>query len=53
MPQAGSLALTTPEDKLITLEFERIDADSIGVTASGGDRSIEFSVNQLGAIERR
>jgi hypothetical protein len=53
LPQAGSLALTTPEDKLITLEFERIDADSIGVTASGGDRSIEFSVNKLGAIERR
>jgi hypothetical protein len=53
VPQAGTLALTTPNDKLITLEFERIDADSIGVTASGGDRSIEFSVNALGAIERR
>jgi len=53
VPQAGTLALTTPKDKLITLEFERIDADSIGVTASGGDRSIAFSVNRLGAIERR
>lgn len=53
VPQAGTLALTTPKDTLITLEFERIDADSIGVTASGGDRTIDFSVNRLGAIERR
>jgi hypothetical protein len=53
IPQAGTLALTTPRDKLITLEFERIDADSIGVTASGGSRSIRFAVNALGAIERR
>ena len=53
VPQAGTLSITTPKDKLITLEFERIDEDSIGVTASGGDRSIELAVNKLGAIERR
>jgi hypothetical protein len=53
VPQAGTLALTTPRDKLITLDFERIDADSIAVTASGGDRSIELAINKLGAISRR
>ena len=53
VPQAGTLALTTPKDTLITLQFNRLDSDSIGVTASGGDRTIDFSVNKLGAIERR
>lgn len=53
VPQAGTLALTTPKGTLITLQFERLDADSIGVTARGGDRTIHFTVNALGAIERR
>lgn len=53
LPQAGTLALTTSKEQLITLQFERLDADSIGVTAGGGDRMIDFTVNAPGAIERR
>jgi hypothetical protein len=53
VPQAGSWVLHTPSDKMITLEFERIDEDTIAVTASGGQRSIELKVNRLGMISRR
>ena len=53
VPQAGSWTLTTPEDKVISLEFERIDGTTIGVTASGGDRSIELKVSALGIVTRR
>ena len=53
MPQAGAWVLQTPFDKTITLEFDRIDDDSIGVTASNGDRTIELQVNQLGVVSRR
>jgi hypothetical protein len=53
VPQAGSWVLETPFDKTITLEFERIDEDTIGVTASGDDRSVELKVNRVGLISRR
>jgi hypothetical protein len=53
VPQAGAWTLTTPGDKVITFDFERIDASTIGVTASGGDRSIELKVNALGIVSRR
>jgi hypothetical protein len=52
-PQAGSLVLTTPADKTITLVFERVDADTIGVTASGGNRSFELKVTKLGAVSSK
>ena len=53
VPQAGEWVLTTPDDKVISLAFERIDGDTIGVTASGGDRSIELKVSALGVVTRR
>lgn len=53
VPQAGSYVLDTPFDKTVTLAFERIDSDSIGVTASSGDRSISLQINKLGLISRR
>ena len=53
VPQAGSWVLQTPFDKVITLAFERIDEDTIAVTASGGQRQIELKVNKLGSISRR
>jgi hypothetical protein len=53
VPQAGSWTLTTPDDKVISFEFARIDGNTIGVTASGGDRSIELKVNALGIVTRR
>ena len=53
VPQAGSLVLQTPFDKTVTLEFERIDANTIGVSASAGNRSIELKVGKLGAVSAR
>jgi hypothetical protein len=53
MPQSGSLVLTTPKDKMVTFTFERIDADTIGVTATGGQRNILLKVDKLGLISRR
>jgi hypothetical protein len=52
-PQAGSLVLTTPADKTITLVFQRVDADTIGVTANGGNRSFELKVTKLGAVSSK
>lgn len=52
VPQAGSWTLDTPFDKTVTLEFERVDEDTINVTARGGDRSIRFRVNSVGTIMR-
>jgi hypothetical protein len=53
VPQAGSWVLETPNGKTITLEFERIDEDTIGVTAIGGRRQIELQVSKLGLVTRR
>jgi hypothetical protein len=52
-PQAGSLVLTTPKGKEITLVFEREDDDTINVTATGGQRNILLKINKLGLISRR
>jgi hypothetical protein len=52
-PQAGSLVLTTPKDKTVTLVFERADDDTINVTATGGQRNILLKINKLGLISRR
>ena len=50
VPQAGSYTLDTPFDKSLTLRFERVDEDSIAVTAEGPRRSFDFTVNSLGVI---
>jgi hypothetical protein len=49
-PQAGSYALTTPNDKTITLSFRRKSDDLIGVTLAGPKRSYSFDVRQLGSF---
>ncbi|MFI5306398.1 MAG: hypothetical protein ACHQ53_03535 [Polyangiales bacterium] len=52
-PQSGSFVLRTPAGKTITLVFERIDDSTIGVTASGGSRSVTLKIGKLGAISAR
>lgn len=52
VPQSGRYVLHTPFDKTLTLEFERIDEDSIGVSASSGDRSVALKITRLGIISR-
>jgi hypothetical protein len=38
--------------RTLTLEFERIDEGSIGVSARSGDRSIALKITRLGIISR-
>lgn len=51
VPQAGSYTLVTPADKSITMSFERVDADTIAVTVTGGRRDRVFHVTSTGAVE--
>jgi hypothetical protein len=49
VPQAGKYVLATPKNRSIELSFLRIDADTIEVTLSSGDRSFKFNVTGTGA----
>jgi len=53
VPQSGAYVLETPFDKTVTLSFDRLDEDSIAVTASSGDRNIKLKINKLGLISRQ
>lgn len=50
VPQAGSYSLSTPFDKNVTLSFERVDGDTIGVTVAGPEREFTFTVSKLGVV---
>ena len=52
LPQAGSYVLTTPNDKTLTFDFTRQDADTIEVEISSGAHSFSFDVNALGDVSR-
>jgi hypothetical protein len=46
VPQSGSYTLVTPDDKSLSLSFERVDSDTIGVTIAGANRSFTFAVSK-------
>jgi len=50
VPQAGAYTLTTPDDHVLGLAFERIDADTIEVSMTGGRRDHVFHVTSAGQI---
>lgn len=51
VPQAGSYNLVNPEDKEMSLSFERVDDDTIAVTISSGRRSRTFHVSSTGGVQ--
>ena len=51
VPQAGSYSLTTPQEHVLGLAFERIDEDTIEVTMTGGRRDRVFRVTSFGDVE--
>lgn len=51
VPQAGRYILSTPFDKRLYLEFERLDAQRIQVTLSGPKREFTFIVRSTGEVE--
>lgn len=50
VPQAGAYSLTTPQEHVLGLSFERIDEDTIEVTMTGGRRDRVFRVTSLGEV---
>lgn len=50
VPESGSYALTTPQNKDVTLDFERVDADTIHVTLTGTKKTFEFDVTSTGEV---
>lgn len=48
VPQAGTYTLTTPKDKVLTLNFERIDASTIQVTFTGTRNEHVIKVKSTG-----
>lgn len=51
VPQAGTYALLTPDDKSVTLTFERIDDDTIRCTLTATNRSWTFDVSRSGEVD--
>lgn len=51
VPQAGRYTLETPKAKIITLDFARVDADTIAVTLASGSRERVFHVSRSGQVQ--
>lgn len=51
VPQAGSYVLKAPNDKSLTLSFERLDDTTIQVTLEGPKRTFKFKVRKAGEID--
>lgn len=50
VPETGSYSVTTPDQKFLTLEFQRVDDDTIHVTLTGAKRDFEFDVSKAGEV---
>jgi hypothetical protein len=50
VPQAGSYSLSTPYDKSVSMNFSRVDDDTIKVTVAGPKHDFSFTVSKPGAI---
>lgn len=50
VPQAGRYVVATPKGKTITLEFSRVDDDTIEVKIAGPKRDFTFRVNRDGDV---
>ncbi|HET7540032.1 MAG TPA: hypothetical protein VFK05_09170 [Polyangiaceae bacterium] len=50
VPQAGSYSLSTPFDKSVSMNFTRVDADTIKVTVAGSKKEFSFTVSKAGSI---
>lgn len=50
VPQAGAYSLTTPDEHVLGLAFERVDEDTIAVSMTGGRRDHAFHVTSAGHI---
>ena len=52
VPQAGTYSLVSPKDKTISMNFSRIDEDTIKVTLKSGEKTYVFNVSKSGAVKQ-
>lgn len=52
VPQAGTYSLVSPKDKTITMNFSRVDDDTIKVTLKSGEKTYLFDVSKSGAVKQ-
>jgi hypothetical protein len=50
VPEAGTYSVLTPKGKTVELSFERIDADTIEVSVTGGRSDLVFHVTAAGQV---
>lgn len=53
VPQAGLYTLTTPQEHVLTLGFQRLDEATIEVSISGGRNDFAFQVTTAGDVEEK
>jgi hypothetical protein len=53
VPEAGMYRLASPKNRSLQLSFQRVDADTIQVTVSSGNRSFKFNVNSGGDLTQK
>jgi hypothetical protein len=51
VPQAGSVVITSPAGKTLTVTYTRLDANTIRLDVVGARRDLVFHVNALGIVE--
>lgn len=50
VPESGTYSLTNPDQKELTLSFERVDEDTIHVTLDAARKDFEFDVSSTGEV---
>lgn len=50
VPEKGTYAITTPQDRTVELSFSRVDSDTIEVSVTGGRRPFVFHVTAAGQV---
>lgn len=52
VPQSGTYSLVSPKDKSMTMNFSRVDDDTIAVSVKSGEKSFVFNVSKTGAVKQ-
>lgn len=53
VPYTGLWTLKTPSNRMVSFEFERIDAENIGVKVVSGELDLDLNVDKLGFVSPR
>lgn len=53
VPQSGTYSLVSPKDKSMTMNFSRVDDNTIAVTVKSGEKSFVFNVSKTGTVQQK